>query len=192
MAERTGFEPAEAFTSHAFQACTLDRSDTFPLQRHYINLKFKYQAFFFKLLNLFRFSKIDNNLSMETMSDEQKRIDKLLCDGMSLAKALKIVSKESGKSILSLRNCYYQSTQHEHSKVVVMPQKNDVSQEDINLLFGGLLSLLKKQIFAQAKSHYEKTLQLACENQLQLKKQNSDLKKENAQLKKMLSEINHQ
>lgn len=30
MAERTGFEPAVAFTTHAFQACTLDLSDTFP------------------------------------------------------------------------------------------------------------------------------------------------------------------
>lgn len=31
MAERTGFEPAVAFTTHAFQACTLDHSDTSPI-----------------------------------------------------------------------------------------------------------------------------------------------------------------
>ncbi len=36
LAERTGFEPAEAFTSHAFQACTLDHSDTSPEPRLFI------------------------------------------------------------------------------------------------------------------------------------------------------------
>lgn len=28
VAQRSGFEPEVAFTTHAFQACTLDRSDT--------------------------------------------------------------------------------------------------------------------------------------------------------------------
>ena len=28
MAQRSGFEPEVALTTHAFQACTLDRSDT--------------------------------------------------------------------------------------------------------------------------------------------------------------------
>ena len=34
-AETEGFEPSEAFTSHAFQACALDRYATSPMLSRY-------------------------------------------------------------------------------------------------------------------------------------------------------------
>lgn len=40
LAERTGFEPAEALTSHAFQACALDLSAIFPSPRKNISQDF--------------------------------------------------------------------------------------------------------------------------------------------------------
>ena len=65
LAERTGFEPAEALTSHAFQACALDHSSIFPspkqnIPQHFVFVN-KFLDYYGILILLFYWEKIMDN-----------------------------------------------------------------------------------------------------------------------------------
>ena len=124
--------------------------------------------------------------------DVVQKIGALTKEGYSVRKACLTLSNGDVPTMLRLQNKYRALTKHKEKKssmgqIIKMPTRSDsLSEEDLKVLFLGLVRLVKKQEYQNAKNIFEKEIFSANEK---LKKAIAELVVKQNKIEQLQSEI---